>query len=191
MGRDSIVTRCVIRRRPEGLERPSPGRNGRNRAPTAHDKKLLRLGDPVWLTRRGHPTNLTDVMSMAVRNLSLSMALIGATLATRALCAGGVISHPCDSDCAPITGQHNPADDGQGCDHEEGCASDPCSRMLFRSEQRYDSTDLAPAPQSSPLPLTCNSPPKNLRAPADLFDASRPPGGPRLPFPSSDVPLLL
>jgi hypothetical protein len=129
--------------------------------------------------------------AMTVWNPSILILLAGTLVAGPSLCAGGVITHPCNSACVPGDSRHNPDEDGHGCGHEKNCAGDPCSLIMTRSDQRQvDTARLASAAHAAVL-LPGGA------APADLMPAlpwscdSQLQTGPRLAFPAQDTPLLI
>lgn len=122
------------------------------------------------------------------RMLTISVVL-GSFLAVPALCMGGVITHACECDsefpCMCGTGCEHESE----CGHEGGCPDDPCGIRTVRSERQRD--DFATVSQSA-VPTTII-----------LMAVTRPLlqvlcsgmlewlGGSKLPFPSSDLPLLI
>jgi hypothetical protein len=91
-----------------------------------------------------------------------------------ALCTAGVILHACD--CGTES----------DCDHEAGCSSDPCENITVRNSR--------PAPIATPVPTSFSA-----CLPADLpalvqalrTDAPNPLPRQNLPYPPSDLPLLI
>lgn len=104
------------------------------------------------------------------------LTAVWALLALPALCVGGVIVHPCD--CAATS----------GCGHEAACWTDPCNTITVRTEQQGDIGMPAPGAASVPVCWTVD-----LQVFAEAFrvDASESPPCENLPYPRSDIPLLI
>ena len=122
------------------------------------------------------------------RLLTISV-LLGSLLAVPALCMGGVITHACECESDfPCTCETD-CDHETGCGHEGGCPEDPCSIRVIRPERQDDlvvtvsqlavSTAILCTPLEQPSIQT-------VRA-----DTSELPGTKKLPFPPSDLPLLI
>ncbi len=106
-----------------------------------------------------------------------------------ALCVLGVVAHPCDDgettrcdtdcDCGP----------GDTCGHDSDCADDPCSTVVTRPERKEnDPTAWAPAPAAvadlSSDGLECPTPAYPDNSAATPFPR-------KIPYPPSDLPLLI
>lgn len=81
---------------------------------------------------------------------SLFFAAVGcwAMVIMPALCAGGVITHPCECPSSLETGHEDAHHDetDEGCGHENNCATDPCSEIVTRPDDDHASTsELNPA----------------------------------------------
>ncbi len=112
------------------------------------------------------------------REISSILVVVLSVLVVPALCMGGVLLHPCD--CC-----HE--DD---CGHEEACASDPCSEWVVRHDDfapGFTKTRPAPAGQA------CADPTRIPNEDAFRVERRLPavPSRPMLPFPASDLPLLI
>ncbi len=122
------------------------------------------------------------------RILTISV-LLGSLLAVPALCMGGVLTHACEcaseSPCPCEAGcEHD-----SGCGHEGECPDDPCSIRVIRPERRADNVVTVSQPAiSTPIILSAVTLPsaQGVRASAREW-----PNGKKLPFPSSDLPLLI
>lgn len=142
------------------------------------------------LTRFIRWPNLADMIRVkAGRNFSTLLA--GALFAAPSLCAAGLITHACDWDCGPTSGQHNPDERGHGCGHESDCASDPCSLILMRTESQSNTLNVSLPLQVFALPSCCEACTSHSACIASLLGGERAGRYPRLPFPPSDVPLLI
>lgn len=122
------------------------------------------------------------------RILTITVVL-GSLLAVPALCVGGVITHACECDSAPPCTCETDCDHEAGCGHEGGCPDDPCSIRVIRPERqdKIAITDYQPAVSTAILPTLLKQPSiKMVRA-----DARELPGSRKLPFPPSDLPLLI
>ncbi len=128
------------------------------------------------LARRGESAKIRTNMS----RYSTIFAALWVVL-TPILCMSGVLDHHCDCDAA------------MACQHEEACAADPC-RAFVAVRSGLRSTPLL-AYGSFPVPVLTAGPcavlsvratmPLRHHAIEQASDACR------LPFPRSDVPLLL
>ena len=124
-----------------------------------------------------------------MRRVLTIVAALSSLLIVPALCMGGLITHACDraeETCCP------PECDCNGrarCGHESGCSDDPCSVRAIRPERQNDDADtvLQPAISTTIVLVAVTQPSVHTeRAPAHEW-----PGGKNLPFPSSDLPLLI
>ncbi len=112
-----------------------------------------------------------------------------ALLALPALCAAGVIGHTCD--CVSESACVCQTDDGHdsGCGHESECPDDPCSIHVVRPERQNDNTAPVLLPVASITTiLAVIHQPASLVLPAGIYEM---PDGTKLPFPPSDLPLLV
>lgn len=112
------------------------------------------------------------------REISSVLVVVLSVMVVPALCMGGVLLHPCD--CC-----HE--DD---CGHEDACASDPCSEWVVRHDDfTHGFTETQPAPAGQ-----ANADPARISY-DDAFRGERripvAPPRPMLPFPASDLPLLI
>ena len=114
---------------------------------------------------------------------------VASFLVVPALCIGGVITHACECAsefaCACNTGCEHES----GCGHESGCADDPCGIRVVRPVRRGDDVVTVSTPAIFTTIISTNL---NTRS-AQMVDAGtyESPGDKRLPFPSSDLPLLI
>jgi len=102
------------------------------------------------------------------------LASLWVCIAAPALCAGGVIVHPCA------------CDDCCGCEHEAACGDDPCSIVATRNES---STQLLPQ-----LGLVRALPAHSMSFEAPILCLADEPSAlvlMALPYPPSDVPLQI
>jgi hypothetical protein len=102
------------------------------------------------------------------------MVVLWAALAAPALCIGGLLEHPCE--CCNT----------DGCSHE-ACPDDPCSTLAAMRHEQHVSPAvwLAAVLVPMPAPEPDNSADDFARGPFE------PPRCRSLPFPPSDVPLLI
>jgi len=110
-------------------------------------------------------------------------------LAVPVLCVGGMLEHACDcaeDACCP---SECDCDGRSSCGHESGCTEDPCGFRVVRSERHNGHAALAShAAASSTILLTPVTP---LAARSVCAGACPRLDGIHLPFPSSDLPLLI
>jgi len=131
-----------------------------------------------------------------MRDYLALVLVVGALVAVPALCVGGLIEHPCDCEPCHDRGAPGPGrdggheDDGGGCGHEDTCVNDPCTSLVARQDRSDETIDDWP-------PCACFSielfglirDSLNDRA---LGRDGRPTGcSPNLPYPPSDLPLLI
>ena len=127
----------------------------------------------------------------------LSILAVGwAMLWLPALCMGGVISHPCDDhavpghDDSPGHPDEPEAPHDPGCSHESDCSADPCSQRVARHERQgggVDAAELPPAALPGRPSVGPHVDPSVLPSPC----GPPPPENEDLPFPPSDIPLLI
>lgn len=123
-----------------------------------------------------------------VRVLTISVG-VASFLVVPPLCMGGVITHACESvsesACTHETGHEHES----GCGHEGGCPDDPCSVRFVRPEHYGDDVAAVaqPAISTTIILTTVNQPPAQMV----LAGTHELPGGKKLPFPPSDLPLLI
>lgn len=122
------------------------------------------------------------------RILTISV-VFGSLLADPALCMGGAITHACECGSEPLCGCDTECDHEDGCGHEGGCPDDPCSIRVIRPERQDEIviTDYQPAVSTAILAAPMMQPSvQTARA-----DAREMRGSKQLPFPPSDLPLLI
>ena len=118
-----------------------------------------------------------------------SLAVVWAVLSLPWFCSAGVITHACE--CSEIAGCSHDSDCEHefGCRHEGNCPEDPCGSVFTRAERQGDDVN-----EPGKAPSTC------LAVVDD--DVQRFSGAdraenvvrsqlPNLPFPLSDIPLLI
>ena len=106
-----------------------------------------------------------------------SLLMILMLLLGPALCMGGLLEHHCD--CG----------DGAECQHEETCASDPCSDTV-KPEDRDDLLAHV-APMAAALPAPGEGLERLIRCGAPAAVRPVPPDRPRLAYAVSDRPLRI
>lgn len=124
-----------------------------------------------------------------MRRKMTSLAVVWAVLALPWFCSAGVITHACE--CSEIAGCSHDTDCGHefGCRHEGGCPEDPCSSVFTRAERQGDDV-YAPGQGSSTCLAVVDD---DVRR----FSKANWAGNvvlsqlPNLPFPLSDIPLLI
>jgi hypothetical protein len=127
---------------------------------------------------------------MAAKTSPTATLLIGVLIAGPALCAGGWLTHPCESDGTSTHAPHHSDRDGEGCGHEEDCASDPCSLSTLpptppvTEHQTASGNSLVAAAH---LPPMADDP----AAMSGSLSRSAPRACPHIPFPPSDTPLRI
>lgn len=100
-----------------------------------------------------------------------------ALLVLPALCTGGAVGHSCDCSVA------------SSCPHETDCPSDPCSQLTLVRAQRGNEVVLAgPTPVAYPSLCVILPQPFSAESADRVFEAT---AQPTLPYPPSDVPLLI
>lgn len=106
-----------------------------------------------------------------------------------ALCVLGVVAHPCD--CGETADCESGHDCGPGdpCRHEANCADDPCSTFVIRPEREdNDPTARAQAPTALADFRSDGFDRPTLAHPHSSAVSPLPR---KLPYPPSDLPLLL
>lgn len=112
-----------------------------------------------------------------------------------ALCMGGAIVHPCDPTagaCMDLAGRTDcPQDPSDGCGHEDSCSTDPCGS--FKAVKASGGSDVEPAlsiawPHIGDAALSSMTQAERVKA---STSASESPPDAHLPFPPSDLPLLI
>ena len=110
-----------------------------------------------------------------------------------ALCLGGAIVHPCDPTagaCIDPAGRTDcPQEPRDGCGHENSCSNDPCGS--FKAIRASSGSDLELAlwmawPHVGDAALAPMTQAERVKA-----SASESPPDAQLPFPPSDLPLLI
>ena len=128
------------------------------------------------------------------RLLTISLVLTSLP-AVPVLCVAGVVTHacecfsealqPCETDC------NHETDHGHEtrCGHESECPDDPCSiravRPHYRSDDVVGLSHAAPAAGFNPATV------KHLLVESDFTSGSEFRGAKKLPYPPSDLPLLI
>lgn len=115
---------------------------------------------------------------MGRRETTGILTVLWALAVLPALCTAGVICHACD--CG----------ESSECRHECDCSTDPCKQLTIARSERYDHlvTPVVPDHVACPLSFMNNPRPVYLElreiSAARLFHEN-------LPYPPSDVPLLI
>lgn len=116
-------------------------------------------------------------------------------LVVPALCMGGVITHACEcpSDIARTCEadcEHG-SDGGHesGCGHEGGCPEDPCSIEVLRPEHHGDDIVTPSQPSASITIILVAVTQPSVQT--EHAGTQKWPGGKKLAFPPSDLPLLI
>lgn len=125
---------------------------------------------------------------MIVRMFAVSV-VAASFLGVPALCMGGVITHACD--CASETACNCQADcdHDSGCGHESGCSDDPCSIQVVRTDRQGPEVVTV---SSHAIPATFVHSIDTQPSPQTVCACVRERfGGDTLPFPPSDLPLLI
>lgn len=131
---------------------------------------------PDKLTRMQHGS----AISLTVTVWSLAVAPV--------LCRAGVLVHWCDAAEAECCASCD-CEGASPCSHEEGCEKDPCSQPIPRLEIEQA---VAQAGGFAAVAVPVEDPATGVQACAlrvSLLDAHPP--GTHLPFPDSDIPLLI
>ncbi len=105
---------------------------------------------------------------------------------TPALCVAGVLHHPCD----PVSTSDHEHDDP--CPHESTCPQDPCGvvSVIVRATQYRDPGSMAEF-LGAPAPAVAISACRESDVDTSVLPSLRSPPSGRLPFPDSDIPLLI
>ena len=139
-------------------------------------------------------TAVEVIISSDMRGIQAILIVISSLVVVPALCMGGVITHVCECDEAPLSGTHSEDehehDSDSGCGHESDCADDPCENLVVRLDRHADDVT---ADLQSPVP--CELLPVLAIVHGDIQavrinDFGLPPSK-HLPFPISDIPLLI
>lgn len=141
-----------------------------------------------------YPGNLTGAQSAPILSATMahSVAIILCLLVLQvlpSLCAAGVIAHACG--CADVMGCESACEceTDAACHHEANCAEGPCSTLVTRPEREEPHlTTLAEAPVSI---AHCSSEATVSRALIYACSWTESPPCGNLPYPPSDLPLLL
>ena len=126
-----------------------------------------------------------------MRQIAKIAVVVWTALGAPVLCMGGFLAHPCD--CGDTSNKaHAHCDEEEAptsCDHESGCALDPCEEMTASRDELTQTLKFSLMPQLQaatcladallPKPSPTGSPPEDT--------ANRL----RLPLHQSDLPLLL
>ncbi len=122
---------------------------------------------------------LVIISKNMVRYVTISAALWA--LLTPILCAGGLLAHPCD--CGAEL----------ECSHENDCAADPCHAPVVTSSASKPAQCLALANITAPHRATATYAVLPVHAAFELnqYDADHALDIKRIPFPQSDLPLLI
>ena len=107
-------------------------------------------------------------------------------LVTPSLCVAGVLQHQCDREA---TTGHEHEDK---CPHESSCPQDPCPAPMITARQVQARGPDGMTSRLETSPLMSLGPAETVAgASRGAVDQLRPPLLKRLPFPASDIPLLI
>ena len=110
-----------------------------------------------------------------------------------ALCMGGAIVHPCDPAAGacrnPASRTDCPQEPAGGCGHENSCSNDPCAGFKAVKASGGSDADMA----LSIAWLAIEDAASATLTKMETFQAfgCEPPPDAKLPFPPSDLPLLI
>ncbi|MFQ5463667.1 MAG: hypothetical protein ACE5E5_13705 [Phycisphaerae bacterium] len=128
------------------------------------------------------------------RILTIS-AVLGSLLALPTLCVGGVIAHACscaaEATChCSVDCEHECGREHQGgCGHEGGCPDDPCSMRVVRPERHDDGS--VTVSRFAITATLIEADVKQSKAETVFPGLLKLPCTRKLPFPRSDLPLLI
>ncbi|MEE8170201.1 MAG: hypothetical protein V3T70_06605 [Phycisphaerae bacterium] len=111
------------------------------------------------------------------KKLTSCLLVCWAMLGVPSLCLSGELAHACEHDSAPME-----------CQHEQTCAGDPCEDVVIRGARTGELELAAAAVMVSAHNVV---PPPAREGVASLALSIESPPGVNLPFPTSDVPLLI
>ena len=118
-----------------------------------------------------------------------SLAVVWAVFALPCFCAAGLITHACDGSESASHQHDSDRDHEPGCRHEGGCPEDPCSSVFTRTERQGDDIN-APGQGSSTCLAVVDDDVRRLSK-ANRAENVVPSQLPNLPFPLSDIALLI
>ncbi len=113
------------------------------------------------------------------------VAVSSSLLIVPVLCLSGVVMHTCDCTTATVCNMGADCGHEYGCGHESSCADDPCSFCVVRIERQGDDV-VSVSPSTIILSAVTQASIQTARAGVHEWI-----GGRYLPFPSSDLPLLI
>ena len=122
------------------------------------------------------------------RVVAISVA-VGLFLILPALCVGGLITHPCDRADMPRANSEPGCEHESDCHHDSTCPDDPCSNVVTRSNRR--GVDGNPTLQSPAPCVTSGTIPVQGACLAFQCEGLATTHLKNLPFPHSDIPLLI
>jgi len=125
---------------------------------------------------------------MIVRMVAV-FVVVASFVGVPALCMGGVITHACDCASETACNCHADCDHDSGCGHESGCSDDPCTIQVVRTDRQSDKTGTVSSPAVSTTILFISDTQPSLQT--TRTGARERFGGNALPFPPSDLPLLI
>ena len=122
------------------------------------------------------------------RMLSISVA-VGSFVILPALCVGGLITHACDFADMPGCNSEPGCEHESDCHHESTCSDDPCDNMVTRSNR--PGVDGNPTSQSPTPCVTSDTIPAQGACLTFQCKDLTTTYLKNLPFPHSDIPLLI
>ncbi|MFQ5412716.1 MAG: hypothetical protein ACE5EC_10480 [Phycisphaerae bacterium] len=113
-----------------------------------------------------------------MKRIGTILIAVWALLLMPALCTAGVLLHACE--CGAET----------GCSHETDCSDDPCGTLVTSGRTQRMLVEFMPATLPSPVCCASSDDPDHA---SDQFrmEERQPLPCPHLPFPMSDIPLLV
>ncbi len=121
--------------------------------------------------------------------LATSLLTISILLLLPALCAGGMLAHPCGGDASSGGECGHDCGHDSGCRHGGDCADDPCGGLIARPEWREGGPSVMPPTSTVLADLLVIDALGHTPASPPVWPESG--HRPNLPFPYSDIPLLI
>ncbi|UCC30248.1 MAG: hypothetical protein JSU86_18865 [Phycisphaerales bacterium] len=131
----------------------------------------------------------SSVTYYVMSRTTLSGFVAASVLFAPSLCVAGLVTHECD--CAQRHGCEHESDCGHdhGCRHESDCPDDPCAVVAVRAERQRD--DIRASVQM--CVVCCMVHPVTTHCVRSAIQTKflESPFAVNLPYPTSDVPLLI
>ena len=125
--------------------------------------------------------------------VKVKVLMIAWVSAVPALCMGGVIVHACDCPTDACDDSANESarmpEQKDGCGHESACSNDPCA--IWRAGRAESTTHLEMDFFLAPIPVGDPDLEAGGLAPAPRALIAETPSMTHLPYPPSDLPLLI